>query len=91
MDELLNCPFCGSDAHEVPYERSVECKKCTACTYNQDDVSGAIAQWNRRAPSAVERELRECLRDVMDVVMLWPEHPLRVRASALLAKKGSEE
>ena len=39
-----------------------------------------------RAPSAVEQELRDCLRDVMEMVMLWPGHPLRVRASALLAK-----
>ena len=42
---------------------------------------------DRRAPSAAEKELRDCLRDVLDVVMLWPGHPLRVRASALLAKK----
>jgi hypothetical protein len=41
-----------------------------------------------RAPSAVERELRDCLQDVLSAVLIGPE--LRNRASALLARKGSE-
>ena len=52
----------------------------------EEKAFNAVAiEWNRRAPSAVEQELRECLRDVMDVVLIGPE--LRNRARALLAKK----
>lgn len=48
MSELRNCPFCGSPAKANAEERCVECTKCTATTYCQDDVELAIKQWNRR-------------------------------------------
>ena len=71
-------------------ERFILCK-CGACLFDEffhegftsDDA--AIEAWNRRAPSAAERELRDCLRDVLAVALIGPE--LRNRASALLAKK----
>jgi Lar family restriction alleviation protein len=102
MDKLLNCPFCGSEpeiirvgnCHTKSRRAIVWCKGCNvqkvvgAIVYNLDWCEAtAIAQWNRRAPSAEERELRDCLRDVLFAALIGPE--LRNRARALLAKKGS--
>ena len=102
MDELLNCPFCGNkpeiirvgNCHTKSRRAIVRCNGCNvqkvvgAIVNNLDWCEAkAIEQWNRRAPSAVERELRDCLRDVMAAALIGPE--LRNRARALLAKKGN--
>ena len=90
MDKLLNCPFCGSDAQKMKgvaagYGPFYGCLNVHCGTYGRYHT---LEQWQTRAPSAVDRELRDCLRDVLFAALVGPE--LRNRASALLAKKGSE-
>lgn len=47
-EPLLECPFCGGMAVINEADRCVECSKCTGMTYFQDDIQGAIDQWNKR-------------------------------------------
>jgi Lar family restriction alleviation protein len=58
MDELSECPCCGSDSHIVPHivgksvRFKVVCEHCelTVPTYSAE--ADAVAAWNRRAPAA---------------------------------------
>jgi hypothetical protein len=67
-------------------------KPCPALEWiDSDRIHGlheACATCPNRAPSAVERELRDCLRDVLAAALIGWE--LRNRASTLLAKKGGD-
>jgi Lar family restriction alleviation protein len=53
-ENLLFCPFCGSEAELVDFDTMncfVECRKCRAsqpALYNKVDSQSAIAAWNRR-------------------------------------------
>ncbi len=64
-------------------------KPCPALEWiDSDRIHGlreACATCPNRAPSAVDEELRDCLRDVLAAALIGPE--LRNRASELLAKK----
>ena len=59
MSELKPCPFCGSevvrDRVNDPHYLDISCSECGESFRMNDE------QWNRRAPSPVEAELRECL------------------------------
>ena len=60
MDKLLNCPFCGSEAQKMKgvaagYGPFYGCLNVHCGTYGRYHT---LEQWNRRAPSAVEKELR---------------------------------
>lgn len=60
MDELKNCPFCGSDdclmtsikersAMELPVNYQTLCLKCGARTSWYSERENAIKNWNMRA------------------------------------------
>jgi Lar family restriction alleviation protein len=66
MDKLLNCPFCGSQANYDDSDICVVCSHCEAAQSGETE-SRAIAQWNRRAPSAVEQELRGMVQAFLDL------------------------
>jgi hypothetical protein len=105
MDELLNCPFCGSAAIEVNKDEcTCATRKCAMWC-----VHVPRSEWNRRAPSAVEKELRDMVQafldldhndytqDGHDTGCKWcgayrancNEGCILTKARALLAKKGS--
>lgn len=56
MEELKQCPFCGSgNVHVVDAkngENSVECGDCCAVGPWKDEDVEAVAAWNRRAPES---------------------------------------
>lgn len=86
--KLLPCPFCGGESEIMRigncYTKSrkavVRCKGCNiqkvvgAIVNNLDWCeANVVEQWNRRAPSAVERELRECLAKAVDMIEMAQE------------------
>ncbi|WP_267550300.1 Lar family restriction alleviation protein [Rhizobium rhizogenes] len=62
-NEILPCPFCGSDEishgyQAPPYQGTAQCHDCGAAII-EDDEEAAIKAWNRRAsPSDAERHER---------------------------------
>ncbi|WGO82317.1 Lar family restriction alleviation protein [Arsenophonus apicola] len=59
MNELKNCPFCGSDDIHIDSEKGlideedefyqIECWECESSTGWHFDLKEAIQAWNRRA------------------------------------------
>jgi hypothetical protein len=99
MDKLLNCPCCGGKTfirafkpfgnpnNNTFYEWGCESEfgDCGSFKGVSSTENEAVEKLNRRAPSAAEKELRDCLCDVLAAALIGPE--LRRRASELLAKK----
>lgn len=62
MTDLLNCPFCGGDAHyQIAW--GVKCRTCGAGVPCRGDE---MEQWNRRSPDLQEL-LREARAEGMEV------------------------
>lgn len=78
VSELLPCPFCGE--HPVADDHSIWCPN-GACwgpiVENYDNLTDAIAAWNRRTPTPVTE-------DVGDWVMV-PREPTEAMLAAALA------
>jgi Lar family restriction alleviation protein len=63
LPALLPCPFCGSDDLGVGAGMSwaVKCHDCFGRTQSHASRNDAIKAWNTRAPSALNKKLREAL------------------------------
>lgn len=59
QSELLPCPFCGSK-DPVQFDQTgiswIMCEGCGAEGPTREELDGAIASWNRRAPVGKESE-----------------------------------
>jgi len=60
--KLRECPFCGSDNLRAS-DHGIECRNCGVWFGDNSNLptGKGIDGWNRRAPSAVEQELREAV------------------------------
>ena len=83
-EACANCPNRAPSAVEKELRGMVD---ALARQANEEEILKVYNAELVMGRDDVIKELRECLRDLMDVVMLWPLHPLKVRASALMAKK----
>lgn len=76
-EELKPCPFCGKTPHIQYYAGSMTYRViCTwDCNGNTSSDSGKIAvdAWNTRVspPETNEKELREALKEAIDLVRMW--------------------
>ena len=54
MDDLRECPFCGSTNVQVrgAFARYVICRDCEAATGLYDNREDAVKAWNRRSTDA---------------------------------------
>jgi transcription elongation factor Elf1 len=82
--EILNCPFCGSQASSAGIKNelsgntvySVRCNGSLQCTANafsccKDPVEArinAIARWNRRTPNPHTEVLKKALEEAKDIL-----------------------
>lgn len=63
FNELLRCPFCGSDAFLLIRTKSyipdsllrykIACRGCAIMQHNDHYLSDAVLQWNRRIESNI--------------------------------------
>ena len=72
-DELLPCPFCGSESvvYSVNF-RNVRCNNCW-CRTEPGDEDKATAEWNRRALSRDSEDADELLRECSELLALTAE------------------
>lgn len=70
--ELLNCPFCGSDETSRGYTRgggqefgNCECHNCNACVWAATEAE-AIAAWNHRQSPPQQSEYLAGARESLD-------------------------
>jgi Lar family restriction alleviation protein len=75
MDKLKECPFCGSDkiaecsTTDEELGATMHVIRCADCCSHSGYYSTrqeAVENWNRRAPSAVEDELRAVLTRALE-------------------------
>ena len=67
MADLLPCPFCGGPAHLVIEDEfcRIRCHQCGATGSPSDPIreEDTIAAWNRRAPIAGWRDMKDAPKD----------------------------
>lgn len=100
MSDLKPCPFCGAAA-EIIYIEDGEnaggsCVSCTACMASSnvefEFKENFVDNWNSRAATAREAELRAALADAREVVIILADlsdyHPEEValKTRATLAR-----
>ena len=96
MRDLKPCPFCGGEAREEEADdggKFIECSTCSACTaLHYDRAENLVSAWNRRrdAESAL-REMREAIRDMLDLHLAHHNHPTHAAARAAIIKTERDE